>query len=361
MKMWKWGILGITTLFAGVLFFVSSIPVSAQTAGDFSLQVSPSPLVTTVKPGETTEVELKIRNSGSNAEKLKIAPRTFTLNDTDETVTLDDAAPSELNNWVTFSDPVFTVQSGQWFIQKIKITVPKESGFSYSFALLINRADVPEPTKGGRLIEGSVAVFTLINVDRPGATRQIDISEFSSSQAVYEFLPAELSIRLKNTGNTIVQPYGNIFIQRGSGSETPIATLPVNETKGYILPGKERTLTTEWGDGFPIYKVTVDAKGVENRSINWNIANIANFRIGQYTAKLVAVYNDGQRDVPLETEVTFWVIPWKTILLILAAIIGLWFINRKLNQRRTQKVVKKALAAQAAATEKEAARKKEEG
>lgn len=348
MKLWKWGIGSVIGLFVGILLLSLSPSVSAQSASGFGLQVTPSPLVATVKPGETTELELKIRNTGTDPETLKIAPRSFSVDTGDGSVKLGDSDPTEVDGWVTFSHPTFTVEPGQWFTQKVRIAVPKDAGFSYSFALLINRAASPQPTQGGRLIEGSVAVFTLINVDRPGSVRKIDIAEFNSSQTVYEYLPAEINVRLKNTGNTIVQPYGNIFIQRGSSDETPITTLPVNETKGYILPGKERTLTTKWSDGFPVYKVAVDAKGVENRSLDWNFENIVNFRIGQYTAKLVAVYNDGERDVPLETEVTFWVIPWKTILIIIAVIIGLVLLNRKINQRRTQKVVKKALAAQAA-------------
>lgn len=352
MKTWKWVIGGITSLFVGLFLVTMNVPVAAQEAGDFSLQVSPSPLVATVKPGEASQLELKIRNSGSKPENLRISPRAFSLGNNGDTVTLDNEGPAEINNWISFSNPTFTVLPGEWFTQKIKIAVPQEAGFSYSFALVINRADTPEPTKGGRLIEGSVAVFTLLNVDQPGATRKLEITDFSSTQNIYEFLPAKLNVRLKNTGNTIVQPYGNIFVQRGSSDTSPLATLPVNETKGYILPGKERALQATWGDGFPTYNLAADAKGVENRSIDWNISNIAHFRIGQYTAKLVAVYNDGQRDVPLEAEITFWVIPWKTILLILAVIIGLWFIGRKLNQRKTRRIVKKALAEQAAKSEK---------
>ncbi|MEO5950705.1 MAG: hypothetical protein ABIQ04_04620 [Candidatus Saccharimonadales bacterium] len=316
--------------------------VSAQAPGEFSLQVSPSPLVATVKPGQTTDLELKIRNAGTTAEDLKIEPRSFKLNDTDGSVVLNDTAPPDVNQWISFSEPSFTVQPGQWFTQKIHVALPKDAGFSYSFALIVSRQNTPKPTEGGRLIKGSLAVFTLLNVDRPGATRKLDVVELETDKQVYEYLPSQISVRFKNSGNTIVQPYGNIFIQRSSSSPSPLATLPVNETKGYILPGSSRTLKTNWEAGFPTFK-TNDAG---NTSESWDWSKIADFRIGQYTAKLVGVYNDGVRDVPIESEVTFWVIPWKIILggiVVLALVVfALWSIIRKIihlfRRKKTPKV-----------------------
>jgi hypothetical protein len=306
----------------------------AQPANDFSLQVTPSPLVTTVKPGQKTELELKIRNGGSSVEELKIEPRSFTLGNDGSTIKLNDTTPPDIAQWISFSEPSFKVQPGQWYTQKVRFSLPKDTGFSYSFALVVSRKNAPSVTSNGRVLKGSVAVFTLVNVDRPGASRKLNIASFGTSKRVYEYIPSELSLRLTNGGNSIVQPYGNIYIQRKSNDSKPIATLAVNEKKGYILPNSTRTLTTNWNDGFPVYTVSTDESGTEQRKLSWNWKNIANFRIGKYTAKLVAVYNDGQRDIPLESEVTFWVIPWKIIgglaIVSLLAILGLWSFARKL-------------------------------
>src|SRR6185369_16774344 len=130
----------------------------------------------------------------------------------------------------------------------------KDAGFSYSFALVISRQSEPKPTAGGRLIKGSVAVFTLLNVDRPGAKSSLQVVSFSSSKRLYEYLPATLDIRFRNDGNTIVQPYGNIFVQRGNKDKTPLATLAVNDKRGYILPDTSRTVTAEWNEGFATYQ-----------------------------------------------------------------------------------------------------------
>jgi hypothetical protein len=316
----------VLLLFSAFFFTLLLLPASrALAADDFSLQVSPSPLFATVKPGVPTQLDLKIHNGGSKAESLKIEIRNFSVNNTSEKVSLGDTTPADIASWVSFEHPTFTVQPGEWYTQKVRINLPKESGFSYSFALLISRKDEPKAVEGSRLLKGSVAVFTLINVDKPGATRKLDTVSLKTSHGFYEYLPATFDIKIKNTGNTIVQPYGNVFIQRSDKDQKPISMLPVNATRGYILPGTTRTLSTDWTVGFPHYESTVDKSGKTTKKLIWNWSKLPDFRIGRYTAKLVAVYNDGHRDVPIMADVTFWVIPWKILLGMLIVLLLLLF------------------------------------
>jgi len=312
-------------LAAAVLAGGLDVSASADTIpSDFNLQVTPSPLVTTVKPGMKTQLELKIRNGGTGTEHLTIQPRSFTLSSGSNKVTLLDTTPPDVARWISFSDPTFTVSPGQWENEEITLNIPKDAGFSYAFALVINRQNVPKAADT-RVINGSVAVFTLINVDRPGATANLGVSSFSASKHVYEYLPATFSVRFKNTGNTIAQPYGDIFIQRSSHSNAPLATLAVNSTHGYILPGTERTITASWDDGFPAYQTIQNPDGSTKQKLIWNWGDLSKLRIGRYTARLVAVYNDGGRDVPIEGSVSFWVLPWKILLGVLLIILLLLF------------------------------------
>jgi hypothetical protein len=348
--------LGLLALLLG-----SFMPVHAETAAtDFNLQITPSPLVMTVQPGVTSTQDLKIYNNGNGTEKLKIETRAFTYNSDKGRVNLEDTTPASVAPWVSFSQPQFTIQAGQMLDQKVTLSVPKDAGFSYSFALLISRQSIPKAPKGQRAINGSLAVFTLVNVDRPGATSKLQVVQFSSSKHLYEYLPATLNVRFKNTGNTIVQPYGNLFVQRGNSSRTPLATLTVNGTKGYILPGTERTVSADWNDGFATYQSVKQPDGSTKQHLSIDWSKLSHFRFGRYTARLVAVYSDGKHDVPIEGTVTFWVIPWRAILVFIAAVTGLWFLGRWRNKRRTEKAVKRALAAQAAATQQAKAKADEE-
>lgn len=349
-------------LFASVILtvsFMGQLALPRLTAADdngFSLQVTPSPLVATLKPGQNTEVDLKVRNEGTATEKLKIESRSFTSNDTATAVTLGETPPREISDWVSYSNPTFSVDPGQWFTEKIHFNIPSATGFSYSFAFVISRQSEQKPTSGGRLIKGSVAVFSLINIDRPGATRQLNLAQFSADRHFYEYLPATFTVHLKNSGNTIVQPAGNVFIQRGSNSTSPLGTLNVNSNKGYVLPGTSRTFTAEWSDGLPVYQTVTKADGTKHRVLKWNVGNakFSSIRIGRYTAKLVAVYTDSNgHDVPIEGTVSFWVIPWKILLVLLLlalivigfiTIVSVWFWRRhkRKRQAKKQKLDKKA-------------------
>jgi len=305
-------------LAAGVIasLFVAR-PVAAAASGEFSLQVYPSPLVTTVKPGQTTTIDLNIRNNGREAEALKIIPRAFKINNNSEQLELADNQVPDIAKWITFGAGNFTVQPGQIYAQKVTLAVPEETGFSYAFALVISRTAEP-PKITGRTINAQLAVFSLINVDRPGAVRSLEVTKFATSKSTYEYLPAEFEIAFKNTGNTIVQPNGTVFIQRGNTDITPIDTLKVNEGGGYILPGSTRTFTAKWDNGFQVMTPKLQTDGTTKTELNWNWNKLGDVRIGQYTAKLIAIYDDGYRDVPLERETTFWVIPWLMILVIFA-------------------------------------------
>lgn len=336
-------------IFVGVLsVLITAIGIFASSKthaveGNFSLLVTPSPMITTVLPGKSTSIELKIRNTGTATEQLKIQTRQIAYDNVTEKASIDDTKPAEINQWVHFSAPVFTIKAGEWYTQSIRIDAPKEAGFSYSFAFLINRANDQAKSENGQQLKGKVAIFALINVDRPGAKRELVLGDFAPTQQLYEYLPTTFDVKFRNTGNTIIQPYGNVFIQRGSNDKAPITTLPVNDTSGYLLPGTVRTLHASWSDGFPVYSTSNGPDNQQVVKLEWNLDRVTHFRIGQYTAKIVAVYNDGTRDIPIIREVTFWVFPWKAALIILAVLAGTILLIRYTNKRRTEKAVRRAL------------------
>lgn len=307
----KFGYAGsLFTLF--VLLIALVLPGYAQQKNDngFSLQVTPSPLIGSLTPGQKTTNELKIRNTNSVPETLRMGIRNFQVNEQSGEIELGNTEPEDVKNVISFSDPTFVVQPGEWFTQKIIMDTPADAGFTYSFVVTISRDKPTETTPGNTTIEGSVAVFALYNVQREGATRSFEVTEFTASQRAYEYLPATFTVKLKNNGNTLVQPKGNIFIQRGSNDATPLAVLPLNPNGGYIIPGTSRSIESQWTDGFPVRS---QVEGSEKTTVVWDWNNGSKLRFGRYTAKLVAIYDDGQRDIPIQAEVTFWVIPWKLI------------------------------------------------
>ncbi|MDB5182043.1 MAG: hypothetical protein JWP13_806, partial [Candidatus Saccharibacteria bacterium] len=184
------------------------------------------------------------------------------------------------------------------------------------------------PAAGASGVEGGVASLVLLSVDAPGARREAKVAEIVASQKVYEFLPAKMTIKLRNAGNVHVAPSGTMFIKQGSKQ---VGALNFNVERGNILPGTNRTFEMSWNDGFPVFEEKTEGSKT-TRSLKWNLSNLDKLRFGRYTANLVAVYDDGQRDVPVEAVVSFWVIPWRILgvllLIILLVGFGTWALLR---------------------------------
>lgn len=310
---------GIWTL-AIIAVLITLVPGRAQAAGnDFNIQVSPSPLVVTLAPGKTQSSTLTVRNFSTHPETLYPKLNGFTIDSASKNVRLLDESPAYIKDWVTFNSPSITVPAGGSKNIDVIFNTPGNVGFSYSVAVTLSRKQGSTPIQSdGVRLEGAIAVFCLINIDRPDAKRQFFIDSFSSDKPRYQFLPANFSLKIRNSGNIIDAPKGTLFIQRSYDSPQPIAAIQLNTSSNYILPDTARTFDASWGNGFPAY--TTDTNG--KRHLTWDWQRLSDLRFGRYVAKAVIVYNDGRRDIPLISSYTFWVIPWALIaVLLLIAII----------------------------------------
>lgn len=296
-----------------------------QGGSGFSLQVTPSPMIATIEPGKQSSLELKVQNRNTVKEELKLELRSFSIDGTNGEIQISETEKPDVSEFVSFEHESFSVEAGQWHTEKVLVDTPDNAGFSYSFVILISRKNPLPSVDGVSNIEGSVAVFTLLNTNRPDAVKKLDLTSFISAKKSYEYVPAEFEMTIKNTGNTIIQPQGNVFIGRGGDEQQPLAVLDINAGDGYIIPDSSRTLKMSWNDGFP----SRDSEG----KLHWDWSKLNRLRIGKYTARAVVIYDDGERDIPIESFVTFWVVPWKIIVggivLILLLIVGLFTVFKK--------------------------------
>ena len=299
-----------------VAILVAFYPGRTQAAGDgFNIQVSPSPLVVRLNPGQTQRATVTVRNLSNHSETLIPRLNGFTIDSKSEKIDLTSDVPLGLGDWITFAQGTLQLAPGASQTLDVVFRTPANVGFSYAVAITLNPADKAAVASGASY-QASVAVFNLININRPDAKRELQITSFTSDKSRYEYLPASFNLSIKNKGNVIDQPTGNIFIQREFGDNEPIATIPLNKANRYVLPETTRTLTNEWADGFPRF---IKDEATKKMNLRWEWRNIGKLRMGKYTAKAVLTYNDGQRDVPLIASTTFWVIPWKFILVFLVA------------------------------------------
>jgi hypothetical protein len=339
--------------FCALLIFFLSLPALAQSpTGELRLTTSPLPINLKTTPGSSISTQLKIKNDGTQEENLQVVLMKFKADpDTGATI-LSEREPADSHfDWVTFSEPTFTLPAGEWKTTTASFDIPETAAFDYYYAIVFLRSG--EETASGEqqaVLKGGTATLVLLTVDVPGAKKQMELSNFTVNKNIFEFLPANFEIKMRNTGNVHVIPRGNIFISR-SGAQKELATLDVNLTQGAVLPDSPRTFFSQWSDGFPVYVekeengiVQRDEKNNPIRELKWNWSEASKLRYGKYTAKMILVYDDGQRDIPMEAEVSFWVVPWRLVIYTLLVILIpalIVYIFMKWRMRKLKKQLEK--------------------
>jgi hypothetical protein len=308
----------------------------APTEG-ISLQISPLPIELNAKPGTSTSADLRVRNAGSQDENLQVRLLKVSADDAGNVHLTNPSTSDEFVNWVHFSKTIFNAPPGEWQDITMTVNVPKTAAFGYYFAVEYLRATAEQAQPGKAVARGAVATFILLNADAPGAKRQAQIVSFSADKKSYEFLPAAFTVKVRSTGNVHVAPHGNIFILHG---KKQVGSIQVNSAEGNILPDSSRFFEAAWNDGFPVPSAkyngetpVLDKNGKQVYAHKWDFSKANRLRFGHYTAHLVLVYDNGQRDVPMEAYVSFWVIPWRVLGVLLIVLIfvavGLWSTFRK--------------------------------
>lgn len=325
-------------IFASILFF-GARTAFAQT-GEFRLVTSPLPINLVTEPGTTVSAPIKVKNDGSVEERIKIDLMKFgAYGENGAPQLLEPASGDDFLSWVNFSEKEFSIAPGEWKTVTATFTVPSSASFGYYYAVVFSRAGDPIRPKDGQTgLTGGTAVLVLLEAKVPNAKREATVIEFRADRKWYEFLPASFTVRVKNSGTVHIAPRGNIFV--GREGERELSLLDVNVEKGNILPNTFREFSVSWAEGFPAYREKMeDGKGVRDEQGNvinelvWDWKEASKFRFGKYQAKLLLVYDDGKRDVPIEGIVDFWIIPWKILLVVgvvtLLLCVGLWsFVSK---------------------------------
>lgn len=348
-----WSVLYVVLAVAGSLS-----PALAGTASSAStrpttplkLTTSPLPIDLETTPGHTVSTDIKMKQSGGDTEQMKVTLMKFGAYGDEGKPQLSDRGPGDdYFDWVKFDKPTFSAPSDVWQTIHMTINVPKTGAYSYYYAVVFSRVGddlKAQPGKAG--IAGGTAVLVLLNVDVPGAKRSLELESFGVKHRVVEFLPTTFEIKFKNDGNVFVKPGGNIFIAQGNKQ---VGVTTVNDVEGSVLNNSTRVFESDWSDGFPYYEVAksngqakVDRHNQPIMNLNWGVQQpkpqnqiltesdkfistestnpLSRIRFGEYTAHLVAIYTDGfGRDIPIDSTISFWVIPWRFLLALLVVLL----------------------------------------
>jgi hypothetical protein len=275
------------------------------------LTVSPVFVSLVTNPGEPISSQVRITNNSNVAENLRVRLATF--------VTGDDGAPKlsdvpendEFSKWIEFSEEQFKLVPNESKIVRFTIDPPKESALGFYYAIVFTRdregqdGDSPQA-----LIAAAPAIPLLLEVKSPNARRELQMVDLKTDKLFYEYLPTNFTVTIKNNGNIHAVPVGDIFID--SAYSEDIAVVPVNRGNGNILPGGIRSFAATWNDAF-IYREAVKDGDKTTYQTKYDFSKANKFRMGKYKANVLMIYDNGERDIPMEASISFWVIPWKIL------------------------------------------------
>ena len=144
----------------------------------------------------------------------------------------------------------------------------------------------------------TASLGTIIIVNTPG--NAIELITFKDMEIVdaggnpgtlFEAAPDRANIILANEGNTFVQPFGSVEVKNWSGDVVQAVEFNAGETRPGLLPQSQRQFEVK-------------------------LENVSGY--GKYTVSANISYGDGTNIIP--ATITFWVIPWKLLLIALVVV-----------------------------------------
>ncbi len=295
----------------------------------FNTTVSPVTLNLETDEGQAITAQIKIRNNGTMAERMKLTLATFTADETGNKPRLIiPKGDEDYLQWLSFGESEFTVEAGEWKTIPVTFSPPPGAVLSHYYSILVARAEETQYTE--TTVNAMPAILVLTTINSPNAQRQLGVADFKISSGIVEYLPQTFTISIKNEGNVHLPPTGTIFID-GEGKRD-VAILPINPASKVVLPQTQREFEVVWDDGFPSYapktegdKQVKDEQGNQLFGLNFDINKLTKIRFGKYTAHLLMVYDNGERDVPIESQVSFWVIPWKALIVVVVLVLAVGY------------------------------------
>jgi hypothetical protein len=328
------------TLIAGTLLV--RMPAFANGVSGSVLTTSPISVDLSAKPGTSVSTTLQVENNSPQTETINVLLEKFKAEgETGKATIYKPAADDSSIKWVHFSQTSFSAEPNVWKQITVTVDVPSNAHLGYYYAVLFEPQKPSISSNGKTIIRGANAIFMLLNTSSKSESenRKLVVSSFTSQKSVYEYLPATFNVTVQNAGNIYLAPQGDVFISRSKNGK-PIATLPINSGQGNILPNTARQFSTSWSDGFPVFKtkkingeVVSNSKGQPEMQLQWNASSsFSKIRFGKYYAYLALVYNNGTTDITSNATVSFWVIPWKLILIIIVIIVAIAFAWKALKK-----------------------------
>jgi len=303
----------------GIIVVPTSTAVFAQasTAAN-GLEITPVLAELSLDKGEVRTVDIKVHNITASDLFFETIVNDFGAKDETGTPSIvldEDVAPlsTSIKTWVT-NVPAFALAPNESTTVKAVITVPNnaEPGGHYGVIRFAGHGKQTDTGNVGQI--ASAGTLILITV-KGNVHESLQLASFESTKdgkqsSMFESGPITFVSRFTNDGTVHVKPIGQINIKDTFGNS--VATLPVNPTKGNVLPNSTRR-----------FESTLDKSWL----------------FGHYTADLAVAYGDNGQAIV--NTISFWVIPWRIVIVGILLLVTFIYIARKVIQRYNQYIISK--------------------
>jgi hypothetical protein len=313
-----------TALFLVQAATAAPAPAPPNNATGQALEIAPPVVTLKADPGQTITTQISIRGVSSSRLLVTGEINDFTAAGEDGTPKIlmdeeEEESPFSLRGWVS-PLPQLTLEPRQIKNMTVTIRVPANAAPGGYYGVVRFTATPPELKDTGVSLSASLGSLLLVRVNGE-AKEKLKIEEFSANTGgpagwFFESGPISFVERLKNEGNTHLEPAGQITITDMFGKT--VANVNVNLPPRNVLPASIRKF--------------------EQRLDSSTIGNMMLF--GKYQADLKLTYGDSKQVVT--ASITFWVVPWKLITLAVVGLIVAFFLLRFLIRRYNRRIISRS-------------------
>lgn len=315
-----------TTVLLGFIIVALSVgavhQATAQNAPGVgqALEIAPPVLNLTADPGQSIQANISIRDVSTTPLIVRGEVNDFTANGEDGTPKLlieeGETSPYSLKPWIG-PIPQLTLKPRQIESLPVTIRVPADAAPGGYYAVVRFTATAPELEDTGVSLSASLGTLILLRVNGE-ANEQMSVEEFSVSKdgtkaSIFDATPVDFVTRIRNEGSVHQQPTGKISVKDMFGNK--VANVNVNLNQNNVLPGSVRRFES------PLDKTVIGDRWL----------------FGRYTADLVVTY--GSKQATTTSQVSFWIIPYKLIAIIVLVLLVVFFIFRVAIKRYNDHII----------------------
>jgi len=318
-------------LLAGLLLGRSGAVQAEEGVKSRAISIVPSIQELALQPGDVWQGEVKIAVDTPETVQAYLEIVDFrSKGDEGGIPDFYTAQPTEytgvLSRWMELDQDVVELEANAYHTASVTIRIPEnaEPGGHYG-AVLFHTLPQLEEAEGGAASSTGTSIASLFLVTVGGEiTKSAEIVEFYADKYFYETLPADFTLRIRNSGSVHVRPQGQVVITDWFNRE--VGRFDVNVSGGNVLPNDIRKFTENFGQKYVL------------AGDDWyELAVSSPFVFGMYTARLeVTLEEDG---AVYTASDRFLVIPWRVVIALLLILIVLFFTLKWLNRRYIRHVI----------------------